>query len=295
MLDMYRVHQEEAALDIFSEDTRDFLKKRYPAVMADKPFGVSENYQFMSTVRIAELLQERFDLRIAEVNQQYSRARSPEGQEHYLRFRLPNSLAPLDGVGDSHPELVLTNSHNGRSRIRVKGGIYRLVCDNGLVVSDQSFGAINLRHFGEANTFSVFEELLKEVGENFKSLDVRLHAMKNKSLSKAQQSLLAMEMIKRRKGPDWIESKHVLKAQRDEDETGQFGKRDLWTTFNVIQENLIRSGAECDLGDGKVRKLPTIRSSSPTMRINNQLWEGLDQFCTTHFKELAPKELEAAE
>lgn len=295
MLDTYRVHHEDEGLDIHRHEDREFLTKNYPAVMATKPSGVSSDYQFMSTSRISELLQDRFNLRIAAVHQQSSRMRDPMAQEHFVRYRLPSNQYNLKEVGDSLPELVLTNSHNGRSRIRVRGGIYRLVCDNGMVVSDQSFGAINMRHFGEANSFEIFEKLLSEVAENFNSLDVRLHGMKNQLLTKAQQTHLARELLAVRKGPNWIEPHHVLEARRVEDATEDFGKRDLWTTFNVLQENLTTSAADVVMEDGKVRKLPTIRSARPTVEVNRALWEGLDNYCTKFFPQFVPAVKEAVE
>jgi len=61
--------------------------------------------------------------------------------KHMLRFRLRE--APLlIGV----PEIVLVNAHDGGSAYQMMLGLCRLLCKNGLVVSQGCFDRISVRH-----------------------------------------------------------------------------------------------------------------------------------------------------
>jgi hypothetical protein len=62
--------------------------------------------------------------------------------KHSVRLR--NSELPQ--VGDSLLEAIITNSHDGRTKLQVGAGLYRLVCSNGLVVPMQELVNINQRH-----------------------------------------------------------------------------------------------------------------------------------------------------
>ena len=48
--------------------------------------------------------------------------------------------------------------------------------------------------------------------------------------------------------------------------------KDLWTVFNVIQENLIRGGIEVE-SNGKVRRSSEIKCIHKKTTINQKLWE----------------------
>src|SRR5262249_38800340 len=64
-------------------------------------------------------------------------------QKHLIRFRLAEQMQTLD---EWNAELVLTNSHDAGCAYVMRIGIYRRLCSNGLVVSDDSFQAIRFRH-----------------------------------------------------------------------------------------------------------------------------------------------------
>jgi hypothetical protein len=37
------------------------------------------------------------------------------------------------------PQILLTNSHDGKNAFQFQAGLYRLVCSNGLVIADTQF------------------------------------------------------------------------------------------------------------------------------------------------------------
>ena len=54
------------------------------------------------------------------------------------------------------PEVVLVNSHDKSSAYQLHCGLFRLVCTNGMVVSDGTFQRISIKHSG-FNPDSVIE------------------------------------------------------------------------------------------------------------------------------------------
>ena len=65
-----------------------------------------------------------------------------EHTKHMIRFRHADSL-PSVAVGDSLVEVVLVNSHDGTSSYKLMAGIFRLVCSNGMVVSESMRDSIH--------------------------------------------------------------------------------------------------------------------------------------------------------
>ncbi len=45
---------------------------------------------------------------------------------------------------DAQPQILLTNSHDGKAAFNFRVGIFRLVCSNGLVISDADFGVMSI-------------------------------------------------------------------------------------------------------------------------------------------------------
>lgn len=282
-------------LDINDREVQNWLAANYPAIMADRPVNMSEGYQFMPSHRIASILQNDFDMRLVEVGQQFSRSRDPRGQEHFMKFRMPSSLSTLRRVGDSQPELVLMNSHNGRSTIRAYAGVFRLVCSNGMVVSTESFGPLRLRHFGEKNSFAAFRELLNGVARGMSVLDARMELMKATVLTKHQQNQLAKLMMLSRNCPDWVQAKDVLEHHRQEDAPLEDGRRDLWLTFNVIQENLVSRTVESTLENARARQIRPITGARASILTNERLWIQLESFIESNFPRLAKESFEQIE
>src|SRR5579859_8052596 len=54
----------------------------------------------------------------------------------------------MQTLDEWNEELVLTNSHDAGCAYVMRVGIYRRLCSNGLVVSDETFEAIRFRHAG---------------------------------------------------------------------------------------------------------------------------------------------------
>ena len=275
------------AMDIRTEEVRGFLAKNYPAIMAERPVGMSDDYQFMPSFRIAENLIDRFGLQLVSVSQQFSRKRDPRGQEHFMRFRLPSTIdRSLTKVGDSVPELVISNSHNGRSTLKAYAGIFRLICSNGMVVAEKSFGGIAMRHFGAENNFDRFSGILDQFGHRMNLLDTRMGFMNELLLTAGQQDKLARMMMKARGVPNWVEPQMLLKARRDIEQPGPDGRRSLWITYNVLQESLAESrDVAFERAGARARSLRPLSGARAQVLVNEKLWQAMELFLASTFPE----------
>ena len=85
---------------------------------------------------------------------------------HMISFQNPD-VKISDGKGniEAYPRIILTNSHDGFSSFKFMCGLYRLVCSNGLVVADEEFANMSIRHINYN-----FEELRKMVVTTMENL-----------------------------------------------------------------------------------------------------------------------------
>lgn len=182
--------------------------------------------------------------------------------KHMLRFRQENSQA-IDGL---FPEIVLVNSHDGTCSYQIRAGIYRLVCSNGLVVGNDYF-CHKVRHQGNVieKVVSSASELLESFPETLQIANdwkkIKIHPMQQLAFAEAALTL------------KWDEEEipiaptKLLEARRSADTS-----LDVWTTFNVIQENLIKGGKTYRKKDGKRLTTRGVKSVAENNRLNTALW-----------------------
>jgi Domain of unknown function (DUF932) len=269
--------------DLSDDAIRGEMQTIAPSIFATKPSKkMSEKYNFISTIKIAEALQEK-GLQCVDYGQQHSKSRDPKFQEHLLRFRMPELEKIKWNVGDSFPELVLINSHNGYQALRAYAGIFRMVCSNGLVVADEQFGYHKQRHIHVEDAQAHAEKHIFETIEKINVISVRINAMQNTVLSKHFQNQLAKAMMEVRKAPDWLEAEMVLESHRPEDEpVDDKGSRTMWQTFNVVQENLITKADALVLEKSdsvpRTRRLRPITGRISDFRTNGLFWNAMEEF-----------------
>jgi|WetSurMetagenome_2_1015567.scaffolds.fasta_scaffold447783_1 hypothetical protein len=245
-----------------------------PSVFAEHPWeGVSSRYAFIPTVKIVQsLLSEGWDITKAE--QQKTRI---EGKgnftRHLLRFRRPGNDFAVEGL---YPEIILINSHDRGSAFQMHAGFFRLVCFNGMIVADLTFGKISIRHSG-----NVIDDVRRGADEIAGSLPKMLESVKEMQaieLTPDERGVFAMaaKALKYDEN-DTIKPSEILRARRTGDE-----KNDLWTTMNVIQENLTKGGVRYlkpahrnENGNyipSSRRRTMAIKSIQEDIRINKALW-----------------------
>jgi hypothetical protein len=109
--------------------------------------GVSSRYTFVSTQQVVALLGAE-GWEPVKASEQRVRLEDRIGfQMHEIRFaRRVDLEAGAFQVGNTRPEMILQNAHDGSRAYRIDAGLYRLVCRNGLTVADADFAHVSIRH-----------------------------------------------------------------------------------------------------------------------------------------------------
>lgn len=222
---------------------------------------VSHKYGFIPTSQVIQRL-EREGFVPVRVQQARVRLETRKGfQKHIVRFRHVDYAAK---VGDSIPEIVLLNSHDGSSAYRIMAGVYRLVCSNGLIVG-KSFADISVRH-----TKSAAEDIIDasfKVIAALPAIQDGIEAMRETRLEPEERSAFAAAALTLRY-PDAapIRAVQLLEPRRQEDRSS-----DLWSTMNVVQEALVKGGQR--IADATTRRRTRkLTGVSEDVRLNRALW-----------------------
>jgi hypothetical protein len=233
---------------------------------------VSDRYSFLPTIEVVEGMRKNGWLPVS-VNEQRVRDESRKGfQKHMIRFRQASDLTRMLRKEDTLVEVLLTNSHDRSSAYQLHAGVFRLICGNGLVVCDATFAKISIKHSG-FKPDSVIDGSFKVLDE-VPTVTNEIEMMRSKTLSDSQRSAFAEAALIAKYGeveaapvmPD-----KVLTPRRIDDR-----KADVWSTFNVIQENLVRGGQR-DLRKRKedgsfFKRTREVKGIDENVKLNKALW-----------------------
>ncbi|HEU4322697.1 MAG TPA: DUF932 domain-containing protein [Roseiflexaceae bacterium] len=247
--------------------TDDEIRAVAPSVFATvKAPSMSDRYGFISTSQVlAALRSEGF----VPVRAQQTAARV-EGRADYARHALTFRLAqPQQRVGEVLPELLVLNAHDGSTAYRLMVGAFRLICMNGLVVSESSLAAFRVAHQGERTVAEVITATHHLVAQLPQVLD-QVDSWRGIELSPAARLLYAQAALRLRypKGGAPLAPSAILLPRRPED-----NRPDLWTTFNLVQENLVQGGLPGQAASGRRTTTRPIAGVSSSLALNTGLWE----------------------
>jgi len=230
--------------------------------------GTSEKYAHISTFQI---IQDMEKLGWGVVDAKQVRARKGDGyQKHLVVFR--NNEIVINGEDGDHayPQILLTNSHDGKNAFTFTAGLFRMVCENGLVICSKEFENLKIRHYGYD-----FEELKNVIGTMVEKLPLTVESMnqfKKKKLRKEQIEEFAKKAAAIRFGVEQLENitidfDDLVTPTRPEDNGD-----DLWSVFNVVQEKLVHGMFEYTSGS-KLRKARKIKNFRQDLDLNAKLYE----------------------
>lgn len=254
--------------------TNDQIHRVAPSVFAMEPWeAMSDKYRFIPTVEVLEAMRKN-DLVPTRAMQ--SRTRIPgkgDFTKHLIRFRHVRDLERH--TSEELPEIVLVNSHDGTSAYKLMAGIFRLVCSNGMIVQSADMGSISVRHNGRNDLVSEVIEGSYQIIEDTPKIAAQIENYKQITLEAPQQQIFAKAAIeiKGENAAKTFDANQLLRARRFEDYSNrETGKRDLWRTMNVVQENLIRGGVRGRSASGRHATSRAVGSVTEDVRINRALW-----------------------
>lgn len=270
----------------------DAIVNSCPAVLTEtKSPDTSGRYGFVSTYDAMQVLGD-YGYRPTQALQRPSRKVSglPYAQ-HMLSFAKESDL--LNPDLENRPEILLYNSHDGRSALKLFAGCYRFVCSNGIIAGD----GFNSRMLHSKRTANNFESLLKETIESLPQMVSRIETMQNTKLNEHENKNQILDFVKNAATLRWemqpekidLETKNgvyfnnntfkgLSRIQRYADSGGS-----AWQVFNVVQENLLGGGAKVlsitqaqkDKGRywGTTRKAKAVSGLPEIIRLNRNLWD----------------------
>lgn len=243
------------------------LKDFAPTIFAKAGIeGVSEKYGFVNTKRIIDAMRDvNFD--VVEVRQSQRRdvSRMP-WTKHMLKFR-PSGLIGKIKRGDVVPQIIMLNSHDRTSGFHLYAGLFRLVCENGMMVSDgAAVEPIKVHH-----TLRMVEDVVDRSQELIKCADgvfrLRNDMLKTMLTPKRALAFATNAMQFRPPRTAVMAPETLLVPRRKEDETD-----DLWHVFNRVQENMLRGGNETVTEDGRIVTTRGIGRIERDVEVNTRLW-----------------------
>ena len=243
------------------------LREIAPSLFTEQPHHeVSDKYHFIPTIEVVEQLRD-LNWYPVSVSEAGVRDIDKDGfQQHYVRFQ---SFSDLIKPSGNVVELLLFNSHDRSKSFTISAGIYRYVCSNGLVIADSVFDSYKIKHLGDrendvanavAKITQVKPKLLSKISK-FESIELNQNEKES-----FLQSALPLRFDSHLELDNPIE---LLEPLRTEDV-----RDDLYTTLNVLQENLLSSnikGYNKDTGRRFTAK--GVTSIAKDVEINKGLWD----------------------
>lgn len=260
--------------------TKEELKQICPAAFKTEPTNpkVSGRYVQANTETVVDDLAKLGWYPVQAKQCRTNRKSSGIRSFHMIAFQNPDvKIVKEDSEGnetvDTWPRIILTNSHDGFNSFKFMLGLFRLVCSNGLVVSDLEMVNMSIKHINY--DFEALRDIVKTAIEQVPNIVCQMNTMKKTILTEEEKFELAKSVVKIRKGVEENEKfeideetvMNILDPQRKEDKSD-----DLWTVFNICQEKMIK-GEYSDLGsNNKPRKQRKITSIKKDIDFNQKLW-----------------------
>jgi hypothetical protein len=184
------------------------------------------------------------------------------------------------------PQIILDNSHNGTSRAQLHMGLFRLICTNGLVASIPGLAShIQMRHMGI--NLEELKLVSSEFIEHFNDSSKRIKKMMEIDLTQKQKELFAKSAIAWRdpiryikndeidfkKVMESVDVKEILTPLRKDD-----NGNNIWVTFNVIQERLMKAQFTLTSDSGKKSNPRPIVNAIRDLSVNKKMWELAESF-----------------
>lgn len=248
--------------------TDEAIQQHVPSVFAECPHvSRSDRFAYIPTAAVLTgLREEGFEPFFAQQSQ--SRIAGKQGfTKHLLRLRHQSRRNEQD---EAH-EIILVNAHDGTSAYQMISGVFRFVCANGLMTGD-TFNEVKIGHRGDAvgkvidGAYTVLDDAEKvmETVDRMKALPLKRDEQIAFSRAAAELRFEDPE-----KAP--IAAEQLLTPRRAADRPDDF-----WTTFNRIQENLVRGGQRGIAKDSRGRRrratVREIKGIDQTRRLNRALW-----------------------
>lgn len=235
-----------------------------PSIFAETPHeSRSQRYSYIPTAAVlAELRKEGFQpFMVCQTRVRHEERRNYT--KHMLRLR---HASQIDGTEAS--EIILLNSHDGTSSYQMLAGMFRFVCQNGLVCGD-TFADVRVPHKGNVTDHVI--EGAYEVLHGFERVQHSRDAMGAITLDDGEAEVFARSALTLKYDDSGkavpITESQILRPRRFDDNGS-----DLWSVFNRVQENLVKGGLTSRTANGRQRQTRPVQGIDQNVRLNRALW-----------------------
>jgi len=256
--------------------TTNQIKERAKSVFTDTAGpGTSEKFTHIPTHKVIEDMAQ-LGWGVVDAKEVKARVKNSIGfQKHLVVFRNPDVVINGEDGDTVFPQILLTNSNDGKNAFTFTAGLFRMVCENGLVISTQEFENVKMRHMGY--TFEELQERVRGMVEQLPLTVESMNRMKAIQLSEEQAKELAKKALTTRFEEEQVEAMNIdldllLEPTRPEDKGS-----DLWSVFNVIQEKIL-DGDFTYISGAKVRKARKVKNFKQDLEINQKLFAMAAEF-----------------
>lgn len=269
------IYTKTARFDSARALTEDEMRRDAPSIFAMTAHeSRSDRFQPIPTIEILRALSKEGFMPVG-VKQSGSRdGDRKEHTKHLIRLRRIDDQA-IYKVGDNVCEILLKNANDGTSAYNLMAGLFRIRCMNSLVAQTSTIDSIRIGHTGNVQdkviegTYTVLDEAQKVLAAPANYSGIILNQEERAAFAEAAHHLRFADADGNTTTP--IKPAQLLEARRADDTS-----RDLWTTFNVIQENAIRGGLRGTHIDENQRRrrmrTREVHGIDQDIKLNKALW-----------------------
>ncbi|MEJ8476951.1 DUF932 domain-containing protein [Roseibium algae] len=269
------VYTSTARFDSARALSEDEIHRLAPSVFADTAHeSRSDRFQPIPTIEILRGLMKEGFMPVGAKQSRPRDASKAQFTKHLIRLRRLDDDKTYS-VGGTVCEILLKNANDGSSAYDLMAGLFRIQCLNSLVTQTGTIDSVKVRHSGDVSakviegTYRVMKEAEKALVAPADWAGLRLDQDEKQIFAQAAHVVRFGDSDGNVLTP--IEPSQLLKARRTVDQ-----EDDLWTTFNVVQENAIRGGLRGVGRDanGRVRRISSrpVNGIDNDIKLNKALW-----------------------
>lgn len=269
------VYASTARFDTGRALSEDELRRLAPSIFASSAHeSRSARFRPIPTIDVLRGLMEEGFMPVGAKQGKTRDAGKRDFTKHLIRLRRLDEGARYS-VGDTVCEILLKNANDGTSAYDIMAGLFRICCMNSLVTQSTTLENVRVRHSGNVGD-KVIEGTYRVLKEAEKAL-VAPADWSGLKLDRDERQIFAEVAHIARFGDSEgqittkIQPGQLLGPRRAEDRS-----EDLWTTFNVVQENAIRGGLRATFRDerGTIRRTTSraVNGVDQDIKLNKALW-----------------------
>ena len=258
-------HQAMHAAALFTDSSS--MHKYAPSLFATEAHPrMTDKYAFTNT----------YDILLHIHNRGFNVTSIMGGDHRYKKVMVRMRSTHHDARDGSAPEVVIIDSHDGTSRLKMCMGIIRFACMNGMIAGDM-FYSKSFTHRAPDLMEQVILEI-EDIDTHVTKLIQRITTMRNRSTDIGDRIALADAVVKSRWGEEKDASfvadmrQRLLTVRRIEDQ-----ENDIYTVMNVIQENALRGGMSYVTSNNRIAAVRPISDVRRNLNINQTLWNTAEQ------------------